>query len=75
MPKWTFRCACVIERNPGIVTIPEMIPAFMNSPAQTPPYSIPSDYARIGRATSLVYAAGAVLVWLAPDTTRRLLED
>jgi SHS family sialic acid transporter-like MFS transporter len=29
------------------------------------------DYARIGRVTSLVFLAGAVAVWAAPDTSRR----
>lgn len=33
------------------------------------------DYAVIGRVTSLVYLLGAVAIWLAPDTTRRQLED
>jgi len=33
------------------------------------------DYARIGRVTSLVFVIGAVAVWLAPDTTRRRLDD
>lgn len=33
------------------------------------------DYARIGRATSLVFAVGAVLIWLAPDTSRSQLDD
>jgi MFS family permease len=33
------------------------------------------DYARIGRVTSLVYAVGIVAIWLAPDTTRRQLQD
>jgi len=33
------------------------------------------DYAAIGRVTSLVYLLGAVAIWLAPDTTRRQLED
>jgi sugar phosphate permease len=33
------------------------------------------DYARIGRVTSLVFAVGMVVVWLAPDTGRRELSD
>ena len=33
------------------------------------------DYARIGRATSLIFVLGAVAIWLAPDTGRRQLED
>jgi hypothetical protein len=33
------------------------------------------DYAKIGRVTSVVYLAGAAVVWLAPDTTRRRLDD
>ena len=33
------------------------------------------DYASIGRITSLIYAMGVVAIWLAPDTTRRQLQD
>jgi MFS transporter, SHS family, sialic acid transporter len=33
------------------------------------------DYARIGRVTSLVFLIGAVIVWAAPDTTRRKLDE
>jgi SHS family sialic acid transporter-like MFS transporter len=33
------------------------------------------DYARIGKVTSLVFLVGAVVVWAAPDTTRRGLDD
>ncbi len=33
------------------------------------------DYARIGRVTSLIFAIGLVVIWLAPDTSRRQLED
>ncbi len=33
------------------------------------------DYARIGRVTSLVFVVGIVAVWLAPDTTRRRLDE
>jgi hypothetical protein len=33
------------------------------------------DYARIGRVTSLVFAVGMVVVWLAPDTGKRELAD
>ena len=34
-----------------------------------------ADYARIGRVTSLVFLVGAAVVWAAPDTTRRRLDD
>lgn len=33
------------------------------------------DYARIGRITSLIFAVGMVVIWLAPDTTKRQLAD
>jgi len=33
------------------------------------------DYARIGKVTSLVYALGMLIIWLAPDTSRKQLED
>ncbi len=33
------------------------------------------NYARIGRATSLIFLVGALAIWLAPDTTTRQLED
>jgi MFS family permease len=33
------------------------------------------DYAQIGRVTSLVFLLGAVVIWLAPDTSRRKLDD
>ena len=33
------------------------------------------DYARIGRATSLIFALGMLVIWLAPDTSRKQLED
>src|SRR5262249_19510293 len=33
------------------------------------------DYAKIGRVTSLVFVVGAVVVWVAPDTTRRRLDE
>jgi hypothetical protein len=33
------------------------------------------DYARIGKLTSLIYALGMLIIWLAPDTTRKQLED
>jgi len=33
------------------------------------------DYAKIGRLTSLIYLVGAVIIWFAPDTSRRQLED
>ncbi len=37
--------------------------------------SFNKDYAALGRVTSLVYLLGAAVIWLAPDTTRRQLED
>lgn len=33
------------------------------------------DYARIGRVTSLCFALGVVVIWLAPDTSQKQLED
>ena len=33
------------------------------------------DYARIGKVTSLIYALGLLVIWLAPDTSRKQLED
>jgi hypothetical protein len=33
------------------------------------------DYARIGRVTSLIFLIGALVIWLAPDTTNRQLDD
>ncbi|MFO0877812.1 MAG: MFS transporter [Gemmataceae bacterium] len=33
------------------------------------------DYAQIGRLTSLIFVAGLVAPWFAPDTSRRPLED
>jgi hypothetical protein len=33
------------------------------------------DYGEIGRWTSLVYALGMVVIWFAPDTTGKELED
>ncbi len=33
------------------------------------------DHARIGRVTSLIYAAGILAPWLAPDTSRKQLDD
>lgn len=36
---------------------------------------IRGDYARLGRATSLIFALGLLAVWFAPDTTRKQLED
>jgi MFS family permease len=33
------------------------------------------DYARIGRITSLIFLVGAIAIWLAPDTSKRQLED
>ena len=33
------------------------------------------DYAQIGRLTSLIYVIGALVIWYAPDTTAKGLED
>jgi hypothetical protein len=33
------------------------------------------DYAQIGRSTSLIYAVGMVIIWFAPDTSAKELED
>ena len=33
------------------------------------------DYAKIGRATSLCFALGMIIIWLAPDTSQKQLED
>ena len=33
------------------------------------------DYAQIGRLTSLIYVIGALVIWFAPDTTAKGLED
>jgi len=33
------------------------------------------DYAHIGRVTSLIFAIGMVIIWLAPDTSQKQLED
>jgi hypothetical protein len=33
------------------------------------------DYARIGRATSLIFVVGMIVIWFAPDTTQTQLED
>lgn len=33
------------------------------------------DYAQIGRATSLIFAVGLFVIWLAPDTSRKQLAD
>jgi SHS family sialic acid transporter-like MFS transporter len=33
------------------------------------------DYARVGAITSLIYAAGMVVIWWAPDTTGKRIED
>jgi hypothetical protein len=33
------------------------------------------DYARIGRATSLIFAVGMLIIWFAPDTSRKQIED
>lgn len=34
-----------------------------------------SNYAQIGRVTSLIFAIGMFAIWLAPDTSQRQLED
>jgi SHS family sialic acid transporter-like MFS transporter len=33
------------------------------------------DYARVGAITSLIYILGMVVIWLAPDTSKKNLED
>ncbi len=33
------------------------------------------DYAHIGRATSLVFAIGMIVIWFAPDTSQKQLEE
>ena len=33
------------------------------------------DYSQIGRVTSLVFALGLVIIWFAPDTSKKRLED
>ncbi len=33
------------------------------------------DYSQIGRVTSLVFAIGLVIIWFAPDTSKKRLED
>ncbi len=33
------------------------------------------DYAKIGRVTSLIFAIGMMIIWLAPDTSDKQLED
>ncbi len=33
------------------------------------------DYARVGRATSLIFLLGMVIIWFAPDTSQTQLED
>ena len=33
------------------------------------------DYAQIGRLTSLIYLLGMIVIWFAPDTSSRGLED
>ena len=33
------------------------------------------DYAAIGRVTSLVFALGMIVIWLAPETSQKQLED
>jgi len=33
------------------------------------------DYAHIGRTTSLVFAIGMIVIWFAPDTSQKKLED
>jgi hypothetical protein len=36
---------------------------------------IHGDYARLGRATSLIFALGMLAVWFAPDTSQKQLEE
>jgi MFS family permease len=36
---------------------------------------IRGDYARLGRATSLIFALGMLAIWFAPDTSQKQLED
>jgi hypothetical protein len=33
------------------------------------------DFARIGRVTSLIFAVGMIIIWFAPDTLKKQLED
>jgi MFS family permease len=33
------------------------------------------DYAQIGRVTSIIYLIGMIVIWFAPDTSERQLED
>jgi hypothetical protein len=33
------------------------------------------DYAQIGQVTSLVYGIGLVIIWFAPDTSKKRLDD
>ncbi len=33
------------------------------------------DYAKMGRVTSLCFAVGMIVIWLAPDTSQRQLDD
>ena len=33
------------------------------------------DYAQIGRVTSLVFAFGLIIIWLAPDTSKKRLDE
>lgn len=33
------------------------------------------DYSQIGRVTSLIFALGMIIVWFAPDTSKKRLED
>lgn len=34
-----------------------------------------NDYAQIGRVTSLIFAVGMLIIWFAPDTSRKELQD
>ena len=34
-----------------------------------------SDYAEIGRVTSLLFILGMVFIWFVPDTSKRELSD
>ena len=33
------------------------------------------DYAQIGRVTSLVFAFGLIIIWFAPDTSKKRLDE
>jgi hypothetical protein len=33
------------------------------------------DYAQIGRVTSLIFAVGMIVIWFAPDTSKKQMAD